>query len=520
MVLDRQGTPTHVIVGDAHQIHIPDLGRDRAGAGNLRGLRLVHTHLRSEALTQDDLTDLSLLRFDCVIAIEALADGLPGFVEVGRLEVLGSPDAAQKPWVTERRQSVYGWEDDFLAAIRDLETRLTGRNKAFKKVPGTEGCIVVGVTTGDPKEAKASLDELERLADTAGLQVMDRILQVKKQYDGRTLIGKGKLQEVLVRAMQLGADVLVFDRELSPSQLRNVASETELKVLDRPQLILDIFAQRATTREGKLQVEVAQLRYMKPRLAIMPTAMSRLTGGIGGRGPGETKLEINRRRADERVTALSKQLKTIAKHRNVTRGRRNRSGIPVVSIVGYTNAGKSTILNKMTRSGVVAEDKLFATLDPTSRRLRFPEQREVLLTDTVGFIRNLPKELVEAFRSTLEEVLEGDLILHVVDAASPEIDVHMETVDTLLDELGAQDTPRLVVMNKIDRVPSERWQELKERYDAVLTSAVSGEGMDALLLEMERRLFRARAKDAQAPRDVTSGTDDEPLAEEERKAEP
>jgi GTP-binding protein HflX len=174
----------------------------------------------------------------------------------------------------------------------------------------------------------------------------------------------------------------------------------------------------------------------------------------------------------------------------------------------------------MTRSGVVAEDKLFATLDPTSRRLRFPEQREVLLTDTVGFIRNLPKELVEAFRSTLEEVLEGDLILHVVDASSPEIDVHMETVDTLLDELGAQDTPRLVVMNKIDRVPPERWQDLKERYDAVLTSAVSGEGMDALLLEMERRLFRARAKDAQSPRDVTSAGDEEPVSQDERKAEP
>jgi GTP-binding protein HflX len=259
---------------------------------------------------------------------------------------------------------------------------------------------------------------------------------------------------------------------------------------------------------------------MKPRLAIMPTAMSRLTGGIGGRGPGETKLEINRRRADERVTALSKQLKEIAKHRKVTRGRRNRSGIPVVSIVGYTNAGKSTILNKMTRSGVAAQDKLFATLDPTSRRLRFPEQREVLLTDTVGFIRHLPKELVEAFRSTLEEVLEGDLILHVVDAASPEIDTHMDTVNALLDELGAQDTPRLVVLNQIDRVPAERWQELKERYDAVLTSAVSGEGMDALLLEIERRLFRARAKDAQSPRDVTSAGDEEPLGEEERKAEP
>jgi GTPase len=264
-----------------------------------------------------------------------------------------------------------------------------------------------------------------------------------------------------------------------------------MKVLDRTQLILDIFAQHARSREGKLQVELAQLRYRQPRLAIMPTAMSRLTGGIGGRGPGETKLEINRRRADERATRLERELEELAQNRATRRGKRKRSGIPVVSIVGYTNAGKSTLLNRMTESEVVAEDKLFATLDPTTRRLRFPEEREIVLADTVGFIEDLPDTLVQAFRSTLEELEEANLLVHVLDASDPEVTHHREAVLGVLTDLGLQDTAQLLVWNKADQAAPEVLEGLVENYGGLPVSALTGEGLPRLLDTIERQLFRA-----------------------------
>ena len=491
LLIDRRGDVSHVIVGDAHQLFIPELGRVRAGQSRFRGLRLVHTHLRGEGLSRDDLTDLTLLRLDAVVVIQARPDGLPGWLEIGTLRP-DAPVGDASPFQTERVPSIHNWELDFRELVRELEGDFSRRD-ATSRVPGAEGVIIIGVTTGSADEARESLGELERLAETAGLQVLDRVLQVRRKYDGRYLLGKGKLQEVLIRAMQLGAEVLIFDGELGPSQLRNIATDTDLKVLDRTQLILDIFAQRAKSREGKLQVELAQLRYRKPRLAIMPTAMSRLTGGIGGRGPGETKLEINRRRADERVTRLEHQLKDLSRHRALRRARRQRVGLPGVAIVGYTNAGKSTLLNAMTNASVDAEDKLFATLDPTSRRLRFPEEREVILTDTVGFIRNLPKDLIHAFRATLEEVSEADVILHVADGASVLLDTHLETVEETLKALGADETPRLLAINKADVIPADELAPLRERLGGVLCSAATREGLDALLVELERLLFREAA---------------------------
>jgi len=492
-LLDRRGRVSHVIVGDAHQLFIPDLRRHRAGTGRFRGLRLIHTHLRGEGLSQDDLTDLALLRLDAIVVIQAQPNGLPGWAEVGTLSAESEDTAGNEPWITERVPSIHKWDTDFLTFIQELEGRFSKRDST-QKIPGAEAAIVIGATTRDPTTANASLDELERLAETAGLQVMDRFLQVRKKLDGKYIVGKGKLQEILVRAMQLDAELLVFDSELSPSQLRNIATDTELKVVDRTQLILDIFAQRAQTREGKLQVELAQLRYRKPRLAIMPTAMSRLTGGIGGRGPGETKLEINRRRADERMSRLEKQLKKLGKDRRLRRGRRKRAGLPQVSFVGYTNAGKSTLLNRMTRSKVNAEDKLFATLDPTSRRMRFPREREVILTDTVGFIRQLPKDLIHAFRSTLEEVVVADLLIEVVDGASPDIDTHLGEVEDTLAQLGCEDTPTIRVLNKVDAVDPVLLSGLKERYQGLLVSAHSGEGLPELMVQIERHLFREKAE--------------------------
>jgi GTPase len=487
VMLDRRGNVTHVILGDAHQLFIPDLTRHRAGSARFRGLRLVHTHLRGEPLSQDDLTDLVLLRLDAIIVVEARRDGMPGFVELGHIQPEADHDTP--PWRTERIKSVHGWDEDFGVFIGELE-RQVARGDATRKVDGAEGCILIGVTTTTATTAHASLDELRRLADTAGLHVLDRVLQVRRKYDGRYVMGKGKLQDTLVRAMQLGADVLVFDQELAPSQLRNIATATDLKVVDRTQLILDIFAQRAKSRAGRLQVELAQLRYRKPRLKVMPTAMSRLTGGIGGRGPGESKLEINRRRANERESRLEKQLDKLAKNRALRRSQRIRAHIPQVAIVGYTNAGKSTLLNTMTRSGVDAEDKLFATLDPTSRRLRFPEEREIVLTDTVGFIRNLPRDLMHAFRSTLEEAAQAHLILHVADASSHELDTHLDEVGRALAGLGASDVPQLLVLNKVDAVDPLLWDALRDRTGGRLVSAMTGIGLDGLLVEVERTLFR------------------------------
>ena len=489
LLIDRAGNITHVIVGDAHQIFIPDLSRHRAGANRFRGLRLIHTHLRKEALNQDDLTDLSLLRLDTVVVVHADMKGEPLNAEYAYL----NPQAKEgkKPWKVEKRKSIFDWTDDFLLFIEDIESQFSKKDKVTK-IRGKDGVILVGVGTKGKTEALSSIEELARLADTAGLQVLGRSLQMRRKIDSKLVVGKGKLQDILIEAMQKDADALLFDQELTPSQLRNIATATNIKVIDRSQLILDIFAKRAKTREGKLQVEIAQLRYRKPRLKIMPTAMSRLTGGIGGRGPGETKLEINRRRADERLTKLERDLKKQGKVRKEQRKRRKRNNVPQVSLVGYTNAGKSTLLNTITQSKVVAEDQLFATLDPTSRRFRFPLDREIILTDTVGFIRNLPKELMQAFESTFEETTLADLIVHVVDAGDREMDIHIQAVEATLKALDADQIPRMLVFNKSDTIDSEARTECALKYDALLCSAITKDNLSTVIDEIYRRLFQIR----------------------------
>lgn len=482
-----------MIVGDPHRVFLPDLGARRAGAARFRGVRLILSSLRPDGLTREDLTDLALLRLDAVASIQVEPDGLPGRVHWAHLlppqdeAVVTAADEAM--WRTEEIRSIHAWDIDWHVFITDLESQFA-RSPHLRQTSGGDRAILVGITLDDAQRARRSLDELERLAQTAGLRVVDSVLQVRRQLDGRTCIGKGKLQDLLLRSMHFGAEVLIFDRELAPSQLRNIAQATDLKVLDRTQLILDIFAQHAETREGRLQVELAQLRYRMPRLAAMPTAMSRLTGGIGGRGPGETRLEINRRRAQERLTRLERQLADIARHRGLRRRRRQRNGLPVASIVGYTNAGKSTLLNRLTCSDVLVEDKLFATLDPTSRRLRFPEERELIVTDTVGFIEDLPATLVAAFKATLEELEEADLLLHVLDASDPHSEEHLEAVRHILSDLELEQVPVLLVWNKADTASPEQLAQLTRRHGGLVVSALTGEGAGDLLERIERELFR------------------------------
>jgi GTP-binding protein HflX len=485
VLINRRGEVTHVIVGDARQLVLPEIGRARAGHARLRGLRLVHTHLKDESLTRDDLTDLVLLRLDAVAAVVAREDGLPGKVYVATL----------MPWNTSgdlynlaEAPSIHEVQFDAQAQIAALEQEMA-RVAPVRAVGVAGRAILVGVHTGDRAAAEASLQELQELARTADVQVLDAVLQARREIDPRTLIGEGKLQEILVRSMALGADLLVFDRNLTPSQARHIAEATSLRILDRTQLILDIFAQRAQSADGKLQVELAQLKYLLPRLVGRDDSLSRLAGGIGGRGPGETKLEIDRRRVRERISALESRIDRLSSDRATRRRQRSRAGVPVISIVGYTNAGKSTLLNALTDSAVLAENRLFATLDPTSRRLRFPRDREVIITDTVGFIRDLPKDLVAAFRATLEELEDADLLLHVVDASDPRHDEQAEAVERVLSTLDVGRTPRLLVYNKADRA-AKAAAALALRDDAVAVSSTARTGFAELLTRCEDILWK------------------------------
>ncbi len=478
LLIDRQGRVGMVIVGDNRAIYIPELPRRRISSGRLRGLRLLHTHLNDEALSQEDLMDMVFLRLDSVTALN-VQDGFPQVAQAAHLLPPNADDKSYEMFPPVR------WDrmDLDLGEIVDaLEDEFSHQLDAKATEEDENRVLLVSVDKTPRPVQELSLEELAELADTAGLKAAGTMIQRVRKQNPKFIMGKGKLTELEVKALQANASVIIFDQELSPTQIRNLAKVTERKILDRTQLILDIFAQHATSKSGKLQVEMAQLKYTLPRLVGKNRAMSRLMGGIGGRGPGETKLEIDRRRANDRLTRLKKELKNVRKRRTQTRERRAKAGLPIVSLVGYTNAGKSTLLNTLTQSKVIAEDKLFATLDPTSRRIRFPQEREVVLTDTVGFIRRLPPDLKEAFRATLEELESAELLVLVCDASHPEVEEQVDAVRTILQDMDMGEVPSILVLNKWDKLNAEGRETIKNVYpDGIPATAVKRPSLEPVV---------------------------------------
>ena len=497
LLLNRRGAVEYVCVGQGRDMSLPDLSRFRSGLRSLRGLRLVRTYLQNEPLTQQDLTTLALLRLDLVAAIGIGENGLPADMSVAHIV---PPNPQGRLHSVLPAKPFHAWDLDCLSLIESVESDLANARTGHDVSHATEGAILISASSASRTAQEDRMEELIELARSSNLSVLDTVVQRCQSINPKYLMGSGKLKDVIMKALQKGADLLVFDQDLTPAQARAIADVTEMKVIDRTQLILDIFARRAHSREGKIQVELAQLRYLLPRLSGAGTSLSRLGGGIGGRGPGETKLETDRRRVRDRIAHLERALMAFGHHRDQRRARRFRHKIPTISIVGYTNAGKSTLLNALTGSHVSTEDRPFETLDTSSRRLRFPHDREVIITDTVGFIRDLPKALVGAFMATLEELRDADLLLHLIDASSPRLDTQIEAVEKILGELSLSHIPRIRALNKCDKLTPDEIAGLCRHYRAMAISAVTPHTLTPLVETLSDALI-ART----APSSVDSG---------------
>jgi GTP-binding protein HflX len=398
-----------------------------------------------------------------------------------------NPD--KKVWEIDPPSSVSHFDVDFLKWIQSLEDEFQRGQRSIPLKGVKEKAILISVSKETRESSENSMEELKELAGSSGVFVVDFIIQRPQNISPTTLMGEGKLKELLVKCMQLGVDLIIFDQNLTPGQMATISDFTELRVLDRTQLILDIFAQRAHTLDGKIQVELAQLKYLLPRLARKTLALSRLTGGIGGRGPGETKLEIDRRRVGDRIHLLEKELEKLSRRREQRRSRRAKTEIPILSIIGYTNAGKSTFFNLLTKSQFQVEDKLFSTLDTATRRLRFPKIHKVVITDTVGFIKGLPKELMGAFRPTFDELKESNLLIHLIDISHPRFPEHIESVEKILYELKLDHIPRLRVFNKEDKLSREEVETFCRKYDGISISALQPDSLEKFFLAIEGKLW-------------------------------
>ncbi len=488
--LNRRGQVIRVGLGSPFETQIPAWELPRQGAERLSGIRCITTQVGPGGPSQKALTAMALQRLDALITLSVSplegrlrrGGGATGFVKCAYLAHL-VPEEGRRWQVSEPLPLGTLAEQDLQELVTELEDGFRRQATARQVDPKQERAILVGLQGPGQsyEDLMDALAELGRLVESAGGQVLQTIWQRRESPDSATVIGSGKVQELALLVQDLGANLVVFDRELTPSQVRNLEETLGVRVVDRSEVILDIFAQRARTRAGKLQVELAQLQYLLPRLAGRGRTMSRLGGGIGTRGPGETQLETERRAIQRRISKLRQEVEELRRHRQRLRQRREGSQIPVVALVGYTNAGKSTLLNALTHAQVYVADQLFATLDPTTRRLELPGQQAVLLTDTVGFLTELPEQLVEAFQATLEEVTEADALLHVVDLSHPNWEGQIEAVEQLLDQMPLTTGPRQLVFNKIDRLDPEWVEDVRLLYPkALFVSAATGQNLDQL----------------------------------------
>ncbi len=472
ILINRRGKVFKVIIGDAHEIEFEKLlGRFREAKSRLRGFRLFHTHLKDSALSKNDLTTLIKERLDLIGVVEVLSEGFAGKLQIAHITPINKN--SDKKWETYSYNDVGRVDLDWNSLIAETESKL---QKSYTKLggdPDLEGVLLVGFHTSYKSEAEKSVGELRSLALSAGKKVLDTVIQVRREIDPRYLIGKGKLKDVILQAEHIGAGTIIFDVELTPTQVNAIIKETTLNIIDKTELILEIFEKHAVTSEGKLQVRLAELKYCLPRLRGKGIEYSQLGGGIGTRGPGEKKIEYQRRTIRKQIDNLEKQIDKICFRRKHTREKRTATGIPVVSLLGYTNVGKSTLFNSLTKDSVKVQNKLFSTLSPTTRRIKLPSTRDILITDTVGFISGLPKELINAFRATLEEIGEADLLLHVADASDPSVEEKIESVYKIISSMGFENIPQLLVFNKRDNTDDETLIFLEQSYKTTVVSALN-----------------------------------------------
>ncbi len=492
VLINRRGTVVDISIGDSGTVSLPQLD-GRRGKARLSAIRCIHTHPGGNGvLSEVDISTLQKLRLDAMLAI-GIQEGQPADIYAGCLSVDGEVQVYGPFALGESRLNY------LYRIIEELDA--SAKEDLFENEEAAEKAILVGLETGHSRlenvslrDAEDSLDELAELAGTAGAIVLDKVLQRKQSQDSAFYVGKGKIEELSLLCQARDVQLLIFDDELSGAQTRNIEEATGVRVVDRATLILDIFAQRAISKEGKLQVELAQLKYKLPRLMGLGTQLSRLGGGIGTRGPGEKKLEVDRRHIRRRITSLERELEQLEKRRDFLRTSRSKNNVPVIAIVGYTNAGKSTLMNKLCGASVFVENKLFATLDPSARKLILADGREAVLIDTVGFIRKLPHDLIEAFKSTLEEAAHADMLLHVVDASNENAAMQISVVEGLLEDLGAASKNTILVLNKQD-LAANRGRINPMGYSSVCEiSAATGYGLE-LLLEKITEGFKEKLKE-------------------------